>query len=215
MKLKFLATAAALMLAGNAQAAIVTFSTPISVPATFDGIYINLANGATGLDTAGSPIPAGWDINPYLINGVFTFFWNNSAPSVSGGVATGTVYTDLAPGSVVSSASAFTAASGGGGAGSTIAFQSTGTHTLGFRFFNEGTSAINYGYMRIQNTGSTGFPATILGWSFQNDGSSITVPTPGGSAVPEPASWAMMIGGFGLVGGALRRRATTARFARA
>jgi hypothetical protein len=27
------------------------------------------------------------------------------------------------------------------------------------------------------------------------------------SAVPEPASWAMMLGGFGLVGGALRRRA--------
>ncbi len=27
------------------------------------------------------------------------------------------------------------------------------------------------------------------------------------SAVPEPATWAMMIGGFGLIGGALRRRA--------
>lgn len=32
-----------------------------------------------------------------------------------------------------------------------------------------------------------------------------------GSAVPEPASWAMMIGGFGLVGGALRRRSAGAR----
>lgn len=29
-----------------------------------------------------------------------------------------------------------------------------------------------------------------------------------GSVVPEPASWAMMIGGFGLVGGALRRRSS-------
>lgn len=28
------------------------------------------------------------------------------------------------------------------------------------------------------------------------------------AAVPEPASWAMMIGGFGLLGGALRRRST-------
>jgi hypothetical protein len=27
-----------------------------------------------------------------------------------------------------------------------------------------------------------------------------------GGAVPEPATWAMMIGGFGLVGGAMRRR---------
>ena len=29
-------------------------------------------------------------------------------------------------------------------------------------------------------------------------------------AVPEPATWAMMIGGFGLLGGAMRRRGTTA-----
>ena len=29
-----------------------------------------------------------------------------------------------------------------------------------------------------------------------------------GPSVPEPATWAMMIGGFGLAGGALRRRAT-------
>lgn len=33
------------------------------------------------------------------------------------------------------------------------------------------------------------------------------------AAVPEPASWAMMICGFGLVGGALRRRTTRSRVA--
>lgn len=33
--------------------------------------------------------------------------------------------------------------------------------------------------------------------------------------VPEPATWAMMIAGFGLVGGALRRRSTTAALVRA
>ncbi|HWI86755.1 MAG TPA: NF038122 family metalloprotease, partial [Sphingomonas sp.] len=32
------------------------------------------------------------------------------------------------------------------------------------------------------------------------------------SFVPEPASWAMMLGGFGLVGGALRRRRTSVAF---
>lgn len=33
------------------------------------------------------------------------------------------------------------------------------------------------------------------------------------SAVPEPATWAMMISGFGLVGGTMRRRKVTVRFA--
>ncbi|WP_232328920.1 MULTISPECIES: PEPxxWA-CTERM sorting domain-containing protein [Sphingomonas] len=35
----------------------------------------------------------------------------------------------------------------------------------------------------------------------------------GGNAVPEPASWALMIGGFGLAGAAARRRRTGAGFA--
>ncbi len=35
--------------------------------------------------------------------------------------------------------------------------------------------------------------------------------TPG--AVPEPASWALMIGGFGMVGGTLRRRRARVQFA--
>ena len=34
-------------------------------------------------------------------------------------------------------------------------------------------------------------------------------------AVPEPATWALMIGGFGLVGGTMRRRKTVATFANA
>lgn len=33
------------------------------------------------------------------------------------------------------------------------------------------------------------------------------------SDAPEPASWAMMVGGFGLIGGAIRRRKTSIRFA--
>lgn len=45
------------------------------------------------------------------------------------------------------------------------------------------------------------------GWGLSN----IRLSGPG--AVPEPASWALMIGGMGLVGGALRRRRTAVRFA--
>ncbi len=41
-----------------------------------------------------------------------------------------------------------------------------------------------------------------------NSGPVVLATAPGGpGAVPEPASWAMMIAGFGLAGGAMRRRA--------
>lgn len=33
------------------------------------------------------------------------------------------------------------------------------------------------------------------------------------AAVPEPATWAMMIGGFGMIGGAMRRRSAKVRLA--
>ena len=50
------------------------------------------------------------------------------------------------------------------------------------------------------------------GYTFDSTGLSLLVTGPDG--VPEPASWAMMIGGFGLAGGAVRRRkAATVRFA--
>ena len=76
MKAKFIAaaTAALLMSTGSAYASPVSFTTPIIVPNNADGVYLNLLTGATG--TTGSSVP-GWDINPYLANSVFTFFWNN------------------------------------------------------------------------------------------------------------------------------------------
>ncbi|WP_223797656.1 PEPxxWA-CTERM sorting domain-containing protein [Sphingomonas nostoxanthinifaciens] len=45
---------------------------------------------------------------------------------------------------------------------------------------------------------------TGIGSAFLALGGSLGTPT----SVPEPASWALMVGGFGLIGGGLRRRAT-------
>jgi len=58
---------------------------------------------------------------------------------------------------------------------------------------------------RISGVGLTGVQSRGLGALLAIDGS------PGGfsyaaGAVPEPASWAMLIAGFGLVGAVLRRR---------
>jgi hypothetical protein len=151
----------------------------IPVPADSDGVDINFLTGATGTASF-----TGWDLNAYLTNSVFTFFW----PSGGGGVDTASganVYASLTAGSVISAASPFTANSGGGGAGSTINFQSTGQHILGFRFLNEATSVVDYGYAVFNNTGPSGFPATLVSYSYENNGGAITV-------VPEPTTFALL-----------------------
>ncbi len=70
----------------------------------------------------------------------------------------------------------------------------TGTNTL-FASFSDGTSGL------VTFSGSVGD---------QSPKFSFNSVTPGG-AVPEPATWAMMILGFGLVGGAMRSARTQAK----
>ena len=79
----------------------------------------------------------------------------------------------------------------------------TGTQSLIFRIVSNVTTTNQGGTFRVQN--AAGGPVTLSG-----DVALIPV-TPG---VPEAATWAMMIGGMGLAGGALRRRRSlTVRFA--
>jgi len=67
--------------------------------------------------------------------------------------------------------------------------------------------------MNSLNTSTIGI--TAPGGSFTSDSGKFLgfAQTPQTSAVPEPATWAMMIGGFGLVGAAMRRRRASIRFA--
>lgn len=205
MKAKLLAaTAVALLSASAAHAGPVTFNTPISVPNTFNGVYINLLTGASSTSPASVP---GWDIGPWGNSGILSLFFNSTPANSNGAVASTTTgpYTDLAPGTVISSLSTFATTTG---SAAMAAFQTTGTHILGFRFFNESTSAINYGYMSITTNGPNGFPATINSWTFENSGGAITVPR-ATAGVPEPATWAFMIMGFGAMGVAMRRTRKT------
>jgi Bacterial pre-peptidase C-terminal domain/PEP-CTERM motif len=74
-------------------------------------------------------------------------------------------------------------------------------------------SLINF---RIATTGNYFGALRGFGNSVYNYDLSITglTATPGvGGGVPEPATWAMMIIGFGLVGGAMRRRTTRVSYA--
>ncbi len=110
-----------------------------------------------------------------------------------------------------------------------------GTYNLGFDygaagFTNElavlfgNTTAFDQVNLTATNTGytvtgmvATGAVTRLLFLGRQDpsysrlDNVSVTLASTG--AVPEPATWAMMIGGFGLVGGAMRRRGTKVAFA--
>ncbi|MGL4543412.1 MAG: PEPxxWA-CTERM sorting domain-containing protein [Polymorphobacter sp.] len=55
---------------------------------------------------------------------------------------------------------------------------------------------------------TAGANEVITGLRFRSTGVAFELDSIAGAAVPEPASWALMIVGFGLVGAALRRRAT-------
>jgi hypothetical protein len=188
-------------IATDANAVVVSFSTPINVPATTAGVYINLLTGATGTSSAAVP---GWDFNPYLANfgAQLGFYWGQTPAGTSGGVATATSgpYLSLPQGATISGTSVFSQAI----LGTTVSpFITTGTHVLGFRFFNESTSATNYGYLTMTNTAATGFPTMITGWKFENSGAAITIPV---TVVPEaPTSLMLMAGALALGAANLRK----------
>lgn len=203
--------AAALFMAAPAVEAAIVYtnltSAPLTIPNSIDGIYLNVVTGATG--SSGSAVP-GWDLNPYNNGAGLTFY---GAASPSGILATGTaglnaVTQSLAVGFVISS----TPLTGFYNQFQTTAaaFQTPGQRYVGFRFLNESTSTINYGWALISTsagtTGSLGFPASILGYAYENTGLSIMAGQI--SAVPEPSTFAMfgvaVAGALGL--GAARRR---------
>jgi hypothetical protein len=149
----------------------------ISVPANIDGVYLNLVSGATGTAGAGT---TGWDINLYQTGtpAALFFFWPTTPANSFGGASTATVYDALSSGAVIGPASTFILNSGAGGPAPFVNWQATQTGKyLGVRFFNENTSTINFGWLQLNTTATSGFPATISQYCYQTDGTAITAGT--------------------------------------
>jgi hypothetical protein len=177
-KFGFLAGLAALsVISSVAHAAIIDSGTiSVQVPNNTDGVYINLVTLATGSTGAGV---AGWDVNVYNAATNVTFFWPSAPAASFGGVAVGTVYTNVPAGTVVNAAANYSVAAGGGGAANFVNFSTAGTKILGVRFFNEATSAINFGYVQMEKGAAGGFPAAITRIVYENTGAAITVAASG------------------------------------
>ena len=76
---------------------------------------------------------------------------------------------------------------------------------LGVHFLNETTGVVNYGWVQLSTTAGTtpaqGFPATILGYAFDNTGAGILA-----GQIPEPGTSAMLsLGAFALGATGVRR----------
>ena len=164
-----------------AMAAVQCRTTPIALISTTD-VYINLVTGA-----ASGSAPAGWDINPYPSTTGFAVYWGGGS-SVNGGVADTTTgpFTVLSSGAVIGPSSTF-AVTSTGSAGMYPFYVTAGQTNkyLGVKFANETLpgNPINYGWVSLTTTGAAasgagaGYPATINGWCWQDDGTAITAGT--------------------------------------
>jgi hypothetical protein len=194
----FAGAVAAFVAASPAEAVVVytdLSASPLVIPNNIDGVYINIVTGVTG--TSGLDV-SGWDINPYN-NGAGLTFYGSASPAgilASGTPGTGAQAVALAPGAVIGAGGQFNQFQTRG-----AAFQVTGQEYLGFKFLNESTGVYNYGWALISTSASSGvnlgFPASILGYAYENSGGSITIPS-----VPEPSTYAMF--GLALAGAAVR-----------
>lgn len=150
----------------------------LAVPATTEGLYVNLVTGQSGTSEASVP---GFDVDIYAAastnpSGQLRFYWGPSSTGGAGVAVTGDVYALLAPGDLIGPASLYTRAAF---TGDTSAWQAGAVGYLGLRFRDERDGGIKYGWMLLGTTAPLGFPATISGWCFEDSGAEIRIPLPG------------------------------------
>lgn len=180
--------------------AAVIYSGPqnIAIPTGFDGIYINIDNGATGVSSF-----TGWDLNPFFGGAGIA---NSTAFQPA---RTGTDNDDpilrLTVGDLVDSSRFFSTGFGGSGDPDPHLGTGAGQFTsgqegyFGFRFTTDSSSGPYYGWMHVLLTSNTS-GGLIYDWAYDNTGSPITIT----GAVPEPGRAALLA--LGLLGCIARRR---------
>lgn len=184
------ATVAVAALVGAADAGVVTWDANLSIPANFDGYYINVVSQTFG--TSGSAV-SGWHINPYGATSL-SFFASSGTSTTFVRLGASGGPTNLAEGYVVGASSTFAnSTSNVFAAGSPSGWQLNAINYFGFRFST--ADGIRYGFGKME-VGATAATRTLLSVSYEDSGGSITVPAPGALA---------LLGAAGLLGGRRRR----------
>lgn len=191
------ASVAVAAMASAAQAVVITWNINQVIPANGDGLYFKI--DTQQFATSGTSL-VGWDVNPYGTT-TLQFFATTSSPNPtstyvrtqgSGGPSS------LAAGTVISASSSFANSTTSVVSGTSVfnGWQLNAVNYFGFRFHNNTTNAINYGYGAIQ-VGATAATRTLLFIEYGNAGEAVTV-------VPAPGALALL-GAAGLLGGRRRR----------
>ncbi|MBK6375554.1 MAG: hypothetical protein IPF61_00910 [Xanthomonadales bacterium] len=145
----------------QAMAAPTCFTTPIAVPVTTSGIYLNLFTGVSATTPAGAP---GWDFNPWGSSAAS--FWVAATTPLSGFVDSGSgTIGNLTNGTPVGPASTFLT---GNSSAATMALWRAGiaNGNLGMRFVEAGSTY--YAWINMTSVGTTGVPLTINSWCFES-----------------------------------------------
>jgi hypothetical protein len=199
------AVGAGLSLAASTASAQIVYSgvVDLEIPLSTNGLYVNVVTGANNLPapgTGGSTVP-GWDINLWSTGGL-GFFSPGGLPTAGAYVVTSPGFAaNLAPGSFIDGASLF-------GSGSSAAANATqwnlnsSDNLFGFRFVNEASGTLHYGWGRISlGDAVNGADRMLMEYAFE------LTPNTGIQAgvIPEPGTYALMALGLGVLLAARRR----------
>jgi hypothetical protein len=144
------------------------------------GTYINFITGQ--VQNGGSSGPTGWDLNVWMTGASAWRVSSNSNGSAIAIIGSNDPI-EFAPGDTIGSASSFSASNG--------LQPSLGVNYYGIQIFNEATSSIHYGWVRLSLSQSP-LVGTIIDYAYESQaGVSIQAGATGPSVppgVPEPGS---------------------------
>lgn len=205
LHLHFLTCAAATAAGGTPPAqAVVVYSgiVNLNVPATVDGLYLNVATGAWW--STPPPSGSGWDVNLWSSSGLSFYHPTGGGSMRYPGVSTGNAG-NLTPGTEVGASGSFSIATGavvfGANAGN---WQLDADNYFGFRFLNETGATTHYGWGRLA-IGATPMVRTLVDYAYESAADQpINV---GAGLVPEPRHTQLLSAlALGAVGLLYRRR---------
>lgn len=202
MRKTFLAAVAAIMLSGSAEAAYVLNLSEVGGQV--------VASGSGSIDTSALTFNGLIGGNPYIGGSLSLAI--AGAPLTGGSAAA--AYIGIQPSTLFASGSAVSTTIGSGAFVGIRAQDNTLFVPQGYVSGTTlGVSTAQYNATFAAAGLVQGTYVYTFGTGASADSFTVVVGADVDGAVPEPAAWAMMVAGFGLVGTSMRRRRATIRFA--